>query len=62
MIPSWQIYGHKAHLVLEDEGGLFEVKTPTCFVDGQMVIDVERVLDAIEARKQAAGKSMWPVY
>jgi hypothetical protein len=64
MIPSWQLLGYEAHLVLEDEDGdLFEIRTPVSFATGEPKIDVDRVIEAIDERAaQKAPASRWPVF
>lgn len=48
---DWFLFGHKAHLVLEDEHGEFEVRSPLVLSPSQpAALDTHRIADAVSAR------------
>lgn len=51
MFGNFHLFGHRAHLVLEDENGAFEVATPFVLdLDGKITLKMDRVQAAIAER------------
>lgn len=60
--PSFQLFGLRAHLLLEDEHGEFEVARPFCMDErANVTIDTNRVVEAIDARR-VQHRHKRPVY
>lgn len=62
---SWQLFGYKAHLVLEDDdGNLFEVEAPVLISSGVPRLVLPRVQDAIDEYEAQRVRPLarWPVF